>query len=258
MLTRIGLLGKLAEARTQQPIDSECRLGHRWDLESDRESRCPPEVGRRDHPFGFIPRGDGFCGSTFGGDPDPGYIRSHSRDQRAVASSATETSDTMGVPIDSGAATAPNPRSVRARRRHRRRIIGTALFVAVAIGVFVAAYLFASSSDNSSSKASDRSSAATTTTKPPLAPAGPFAVTDSVNIREGPGTQYKTVGTIGAGHKVLVVCVIDGQSVDGPNGPTTKWLRITGLGPVGYVTAQYVNVGTAIDDRSVVPQCPGL
>jgi uncharacterized protein YgiM (DUF1202 family) len=173
-------------------------------------------------------------------------------------SSATETSDTMGVPIDTGAAIPPNPRSVRARRRRRRRIIGTLLFVAVAIGVFAAAYLYASNSEDSSNPVSDRARAATTTTKAPSAPAGPFPVTDSVNIREGPGTQYKTVGTVAAGRKVLVVCVIDGQSVDGPNGPTTKWLRITGLGPVGYVTAQYVNIGTAVDDRTVVPQCPGI
>jgi uncharacterized protein YraI len=77
-----------------------------------------------------------------------------------------------------------------------------------------------------------------------------------VNVRKGPGTNYSSLGTLELGTKVLVVCVIDGQTIDGPSGPTSKWVRITGAPLVGYVTGQYVATGAAIDDRSIIPVCP--
>jgi uncharacterized protein YraI len=94
-------------------------------------------------------------------------------------------------------------------------------------------------------------------------PAGPFKVTDGLNVRTGPGRTFPTVGTIDLGKEVLVSCVIEGETVDGPKGPTTKWLRVTtttatGSAMTGYVTSQYVATGVAIDNPAVIPHCSGV
>ena len=75
------------------------------------------------------------------------------------------------------------------------------------------------------------------TTLPPAA--GPYKVTDGLDVRTGPGRTFPTVGTIELGREVMVACVIEGELVDGPNGPTTKWLRVTAANVSGYVTSQY-------------------
>jgi hypothetical protein len=151
---------------------------------------------------------------------------------------------------------APPPltaRQVRARRRRRRRTIGTLLFLAVAIGVFAAAY-FALFADDSSDRASTTTSSPVTTTAAPK-PAGPYRVTTGVNIRQGPGTTFPAVGAIETGRQVFVSCVIDGQPVDAPSGATTKWLRLTGFGPAGYLTVAYVDVGDDLNVPGKIPLC---
>jgi LasA protease len=89
-------------------------------------------------------------------------------------------------------------------------------------------------------------------------PAGPFRITDGVNVRAGPGTSYPAVGTIELGFEVLVACAIEGEAVDGPSGPTNLWLRIAGGDLAGYVTSEYVATGAALADRSVIPLCTGI
>jgi hypothetical protein len=136
--------------------------------------------------------------------------------------------------------------------------MGILVFVAAVVGVVVAVYLaLAGSGDSGSGRASSPTPsttvAPTTTT---LKPAGPFVLTDGVNVRTGPGTTFPSRGTITTGTKVLVVCATDGQTIDGPKGPTSKWVEITGTTPVGYVTNQYVATGAAIDDPKVIPICP--
>jgi hypothetical protein len=145
------------------------------------------------------------------------------------------------------------PRQVRARRRRRRRILGTLLFLAVAAGVFAAVY-FVLVADDSSDRAATPTSAAVTITTAPK-PAGPYRVTTGVNIRQGPGTTFPAVGAIETGHQVFVSCVIDGQPVDAPSGPTTKWLRLTGFGPAGYLTVAYVDVGDDLNVPGRIPAC---
>ena len=99
-----------------------------------------------------------------------------------------------------------------------------------------------------------------TTTLPPLPAPKPFKITagTGVNVRVGPGTTYKVVGTVETGVEVLVVCEVDGEAVDGPIGATTKWLRITYNDLTGYVTAQFVSTGAALNDPTAIGPCPNI
>ena len=137
-------------------------------------------------------------------------------------------------------------------------MIGTLLFVLVAGGVLAAAY-FAVTGGDSSDEASTTTTAAgsgggpTTTTAPP--PAGPYKVTTGVNVRQGPGTSSPVVGTIETGREVFVVCVAQGDVVQGPTGPNPNWLKIVGLGPQGYLSAAYVTTGNDLNVAGKIPAC---
>ena len=147
------------------------------------------------------------------------------------------------------------PRQRASRRRHRRRVFGVLVYVLVAGGVLAATYFSVAGSDDSSDDAvSSNPELTTTTTAVPAA--GPYRVITGVNIRQGPGTTFPSVGTIETGHSVFVTCVVDGQPVDGPTGPSTKWLRLVGFGPVGYLTVQYVDLGTDLTVPGKIPVCP--
>lgn len=154
-----------------------------------------------------------------------------------------------------GAPAPLTPRQRATRRRHRRRVLGVLVFVLVAGGVFAAAYFALAGPDNSSNVATGPTTELTTTTTGPKA-AGPYRVITGVNIRQGPGTTFPSVGTIETGHVVFVTCVVDGQPVDGPTGPSTKWLRLIGFGPTGYLTVQYVDLGTDLSVPGKIPVCP--
>ena len=136
-------------------------------------------------------------------------------------------------------------------------MIGVLVFVVFAVGVFGAAYLTFAPSDDSKS-ATSRSGDALTTTTTVVKPSGPYRVITGVNVRQGPGTTTPSVGTIETGHVVFVTCVIDGESVDGPTGPSTKWVRLGGFGPTGYVTVQYVDLGSDLQTPGKIPVCPGV
>lgn len=135
-------------------------------------------------------------------------------------------------------------------------MIGVLLFLVVAVGVFGAAYLTFAPSDDS--KTATRSGDALTTTTTVVKPSGPYRVITGVNVRQGPGTTTASVGTIETGHVVFVTCVIDGESVDGPTGPSTKWVRLGGFGPTGYLTVQYVDLGADLQTPGKIPVCPGV
>jgi uncharacterized protein YgiM (DUF1202 family) len=148
----------------------------------------------------------------------------------------------------------PNPRQVRARRRRRRRQLGTVLFLLVAVGVFAAAYFTLTEGDDSSDDATGTTGVGATTTT--LAPfAGSYKVTTGVNLREGAGTTFPAVSTIETGHAVLVVCVVEGEPVNAPSGTNTQWLKITGLGPTGYVSSAFVTLGDDLRNGKI-PACP--
>jgi len=147
-----------------------------------------------------------------------------------------------------------NPRQVRARRRRRRRRFGVVLFLALAVAVFVAAYVGLASDDKSSDTANSVIATGPTTTTV-VKPLGPYKVTTGVHVRGGAGTSFPTVGTIETGHEVFVACYVDGEVVDSPNGPISQWLRLTGFGPRGYVTALYVSTGDDLANDTIKP-CP--
>jgi hypothetical protein len=158
----------------------------------------------------------------------------------------------------SDAADPSTTRVTRARRRRQRRRVGVALFALVAAVVLTIAFLAVDHSGDEKDAASRPRRPSTTTTVPLVPPAGPYKVTDGINVRSGPGTAYSIVGTIELGNEVMVVCTVEGEAVNGPSGPTTKWVRITSASVGGYVTAQYVAIGPAIDDRAVVALCPSI
>lgn len=147
-----------------------------------------------------------------------------------------------------------NPRQVRARRRRRRRQCGVVLFLVAAVGVLVAAYVGLASDDSSDSTGNSAIATLPTTTTV-VKPLGPYKVTTGVHVRQGAGTSFPTVGMIETGHEVFVACYVDGEAVDSPSGPIAQWLRLTGFGPRGYVTALYVSTGDDLANDTIKP-CP--
>lgn len=134
--------------------------------------------------------------------------------------------------------------------------------VVVLVGVGAGAVLFGSNANDSNddgSSSQDGSSPSSTTTTQLLIPSlRSYKVTTGVNVRSGPGTTYSVVGTVETGYEVLAVCVIDGETIPGPLGPSNKWLRVAFNQLTGYITSQYVAVGTAINDPSVIPVCTSI
>jgi uncharacterized protein YgiM (DUF1202 family) len=159
-------------------------------------------------------------------------------------------------------ASAPTPpRAPRARRRRRRRGVAFVIgfLVVVALGVVAVAVLFGwdpGDSSDSSLGPSVTTAGVTTTTAPPLPPPKAFKVTDGVNVRAGPATSAQVVTTVQKGFEVLVVCVVDGEAVNGPAGSTNQWLRVMVDNKTGYVTAAYVDTGPAISDTTQIGRCP--
>jgi len=166
------------------------------------------------------------------------------------------------VDVDASDLSPPVPR--RPRRSHHGVAFAVLFLVIVLIGLGAGAALFGVDSDDITGDSSDDVSAAgegstsTTTTVPALPAPHPYKVTDGVNVRSGPGTSYAILGTVETGYDVTVVCSIDGELVDGPFGPTNKWLRIELDAMQGYVTSEYVATGGAINDPAVIGTCPSI
>lgn len=164
---------------------------------------------------------------------------------------------------DASDLSAPAPR--RPRRSHHGVAFSVLFLVVVAIGLGAGAALFGVDAGDLTGDNSDVSApgdgsgaASTTTTVAPLPAPRPYKVTDGVNVRSGPGTEYAILGTVETGYDVVVVCAIDGQLIDGPLGPTSKWLRIQLNAMTGYVTSEYVATGSAINDPAVIGTCPSI
>jgi hypothetical protein len=159
--------------------------------------------------------------------------------------------ESAGEEPAAGARASLTPRERRARRRRRRRMLGVLIFVLVAAGILGVAYLAVAGPDDSSDS-SDRASSTTSPSTTLVAPpAGPYRVTTGVNVRSGPGVNFPAVGVIETGHSVFASCVAEGDSVDG----VTKWLRLTGFGPVGFLTVKYVDTGDDLNVPGKIPAC---
>jgi Bacterial SH3 domain len=159
------------------------------------------------------------------------------------------------------------PAARRRPRRSRRGLAFSVLFLLIVlIGLGAGAALFGvDSGDLTGDTAGDVSApgegsaaSSTTTTVPPLPDPRPYKVTDGVNVRSGPGTNYEILGTVETGYDVLVVCAIDGETINGPLGPTSKWLRVVLNELKGYITGEYVATGPAINDPAVIGTCPSI
>ncbi|HEY3670726.1 MAG TPA: hypothetical protein VGN51_07325 [Acidimicrobiia bacterium] len=148
-----------------------------------------------------------------------------------------------------------NPRQVRARRRRRRRQFGTLLFVVAAAGILAAAYFSLAGGDGSSEDATGTTGGGvTTTTAPPFSVN--YKVITGVNVRPTPGTSAPSEAVVEQGHDVIVLCVVEGESVTAASGTTTtQWLKVAGLFPIGYVSAAYVSVGEDLRTQKI-PACP--
>ncbi|MFI7387385.1 SH3 domain-containing protein [Streptomyces sp. NPDC049813] len=77
----------------------------------------------------------------------------------------------------------------------------------------------------------------------------PVAPGYNVNVRSGPGTQYRVVRTLPQGARVTINCQKPGQTVTGPYGTTKIWDNI-GVGE--YVSDAYVRTGS---DGYVTGRC---
>ncbi|GHJ34727.1 SH3 domain-containing protein [Streptomyces sp. TS71-3] len=76
-----------------------------------------------------------------------------------------------------------------------------------------------------------------------------YPVVAQVNVRSGPGTSYRKVGTVSAGSLVAISCQTPGQNIVGPLGTSNIWDRI---GSGRYVSDTYVRTGS---DGFVAPRC---
>jgi len=147
------------------------------------------------------------------------------------------------------------PRQRRVRRRRRRRQLGTLLFVAVAGAILVIAYLAVSGDDDASDDARGTTPATAEVTSTTAPFAGTYQVTTGVNVREGAGTTFATVGVVEQGRDVVVACAVDGEVVAAPTGANPKWLKVTGEWSIGYVSAAFVTVGDDLRTNKI-PACP--
>jgi uncharacterized protein YraI len=120
--------------------------------------------------------------------------------------------------------------------------------------VLAAAYFtFAGGDDASDETSSTSPTTGVTTTTASFSAA--YTVTTGVNVRQGAGTSFPTVATVETGKPVTVVCVVEGEPVDSPNGPNAQWLHVTAPAPGGYVSAVFVSTGADLTSNKI-PTCP--
>ncbi|MFJ4686107.1 SH3 domain-containing protein [Streptomyces sp. NPDC088789] len=77
----------------------------------------------------------------------------------------------------------------------------------------------------------------------------PVAPGVQLNVRSGPGTQYRIVRTLPLGTTVPIYCQRPGESVSGPYGTSNIWDCIANA---QYVSDAYVKTGS---DGYVAPRC---
>ncbi|WP_432181851.1 peptidase [Streptomyces sp. NBC_00063] len=71
----------------------------------------------------------------------------------------------------------------------------------------------------------------------------------TLNVRSGPGTQYRTVRVLPIGATVPIFCQRPGETVSGPYG---TWNVRDNIGVGEYVSDAYVKTGS---DGYVAPRC---
>lgn len=74
---------------------------------------------------------------------------------------------------------------------------------------------------------------------------------DKLNVRSGPGTNYKTVGSVAKNATVKYTCYKTGTQVTGPYGKSAYWLRLEGSAE-RFVSEAWVYTGT---NKLLVGKC---
>ncbi|MFD7439629.1 SH3 domain-containing protein [Streptomyces sp. NPDC059861] len=92
-------------------------------------------------------------------------------------------------------------------------------------------------------------SATATATAAPRVRAYPVAPGVRLNVRSGPGTDYRIVRVLPEGTTVPIYCQRPGDSVTGPYGTSNLWDCIANS---QYVSDAYVKTGS---DGYVAPRC---
>ncbi|MEU6880048.1 SH3 domain-containing protein [Streptomyces sp. NPDC046712] len=77
----------------------------------------------------------------------------------------------------------------------------------------------------------------------------PIAPGYRVNVRSGPGTQFRIVRTLALDVRVPIYCQTPGEWISGPYGTTNLWDNIA---PGEFVSDAYVNTGS---DGYVARRC---
>ncbi|MET9804138.1 SH3 domain-containing protein [Streptomyces sp. NPDC006368] len=77
----------------------------------------------------------------------------------------------------------------------------------------------------------------------------PVAPGHRVNVRSGPGTQYRIIRTLAYDVRVPVYCQKPGERITGPYGTTALWDNIA---DGEFVSDAYVKTGS---DGYVAPRC---
>ncbi|MFJ9572344.1 SH3 domain-containing protein [Streptomyces bacillaris] len=77
----------------------------------------------------------------------------------------------------------------------------------------------------------------------------PIAPGYRVNVRSGPGTNYRIVRTLPLGMKVPIYCQKPGERVTGPYGTSNLWCNIANG---QFISDTYVYTGS---DGYVAPRC---
>ncbi len=77
----------------------------------------------------------------------------------------------------------------------------------------------------------------------------PIAPGYTVNVRSGPGTNYRLVRTLPVGSRVSILCQRPGETISGPCGTTNIWDNIRAG---EYVSDAFVKTGSA---GYVAPRC---
>jgi Bacterial SH3 domain/zinc-ribbon domain len=91
--------------------------------------------------------------------------------------------------------------------------------------------------------------------RPTRGPGGSYAATTDLIIRSGPSTGNAALATIPYGTYVIVQCTSPGETINGPYGADAHWDRVSYGGATGFVSDEYVDTKSDIDNPSIIPPC---
>jgi Bacterial SH3 domain len=91
--------------------------------------------------------------------------------------------------------------------------------------------------------------------RPTRGPSGSYATTTDLIIRDGPSTGNAALATVPYGTYVIVQCTSPGETINGPYGADAHWDRVSYGGATGFVSDEYVDTKSDIDNPSIIPPC---